>query len=480
MSKKTLNKENLLDLGAEKLAELVLDLVNGDANLKRRVRFELSAAQGPKDIAADVRKRLTSLRRATSFLDWRKQRAFVKDLYDLVEVIEEKIAPDLPSDAFELLWTLLSIAPTIYERTDDSNGNVGDVFSSAMRAIENIASNVQLEPMTLADRLLDAIVDAGYGEFDGIIPATAPILGNEGLEHLKSATQNWSKTPPTEQELEGYSDWGIGTRSPEDIVQSIRDNTSSVILADIADAQGDVDAYMARYTAEQLTYGTIAPGVARRLLDANRVQEAMDVLERCEESERGKPFRMLSYEFDKVYEECLEKLGQTDELKRYLWGSFEQTLSETSLRKYLKLCPDFDDVEAEEKALTFAESYQHLSTAVGFFLQWPDHKRAAKVIESRFEELDGNCYYTLTPAAQALEGDYPLVATLMRRAMIEDTLDGAKSKRYRYAAQHLAECENCDNAISDYGPILNHEDFVAALRKKHPRKQAFWNRVEIA
>ena len=46
-------------------------------------------------------------------------------------------------------------------------------------------------------------------------------------------------------------------------------------MADIAYAQGDVDAYMARYSKEQLTYGTIAPDVARRLLDAGRVDEAM-------------------------------------------------------------------------------------------------------------------------------------------------------------------------------------------------------------
>lgn len=35
---------------------------------------------------------------------------------------------------------------------------------------------------------------------------------------------------------------------------------------------------MARYSAEQLTYGTIAPDVARRLIDAGRVQEALDII----------------------------------------------------------------------------------------------------------------------------------------------------------------------------------------------------------
>jgi hypothetical protein len=80
MSNKTLNKANLQKLGAERLAALVMELVQGSAALQRRAQLELSAAQGPKDVAADLRKRFASLRRAGSYLDARKQRALVKDL----------------------------------------------------------------------------------------------------------------------------------------------------------------------------------------------------------------------------------------------------------------------------------------------------------------------------------------------------------------------------------------------------------------
>ncbi|WP_274354476.1 DUF6880 family protein [Roseinatronobacter alkalisoli] len=79
MSRKTLNKANLEKLGADTLAALVMELVQGNAALQRRARMEQSAAQGPKDVAADLRKRFASLRRSTSYVDWRKQRALVKD-----------------------------------------------------------------------------------------------------------------------------------------------------------------------------------------------------------------------------------------------------------------------------------------------------------------------------------------------------------------------------------------------------------------
>jgi hypothetical protein len=474
MSKKTLNKQNLERLGAEKLAELVMELVQGNAALQRRARMELSAAQGPKEIAADVRKRFASLRRSKSWINWRNQRSLVKDLDGLLEIIEHKVAPHDPNEAFELAWLLLSIAPSIYERTDDSNGSIGDAMSFAVRLIEKIAPQVKLDPKTLADRILDSVVDAGYGEFDGIIPATVPILGDEGLEHLKTITNVWAETPPTESELEYYRSWGMVTSMPEEIVARNRKGTSSIILADIADAQGNVDAYMARYTEEQLTYGTIAPGVARRLLAAERVEEAMNIISLSREAENGKSLRLFRRDLDSVYQECLERLGRTDELKQHLWDTFTQTMSETSLRKYLKLVPDFEDIEAEEQALVLAERYPHLGGAISFLLKWPAHARAAKVIESRAAELDGNNYYTLTEAADALEPEYPLAATLLRRAMVQDTLDGAKHKRYRYAAKHLTECAASDVMISDYGDFPSHERFVAEMRDKHGRKHGFW------
>ncbi|SFP92590.1 DUF6880 family protein [Tranquillimonas alkanivorans] len=63
MPKKTLNQANLKILGAEKLAALVMDLVQESADLQRRARMELSAAQGLGEVAADLRKRFASLRR---------------------------------------------------------------------------------------------------------------------------------------------------------------------------------------------------------------------------------------------------------------------------------------------------------------------------------------------------------------------------------------------------------------------------------
>jgi hypothetical protein len=71
--KAAVNLANLEALGAKRLAEILLELGSGDAGIKRRLRLELSAEAGAEAVAADIGKRLTTLRQARSFVDWHRQ-----------------------------------------------------------------------------------------------------------------------------------------------------------------------------------------------------------------------------------------------------------------------------------------------------------------------------------------------------------------------------------------------------------------------
>jgi hypothetical protein len=88
MSKKTLNEANLEALGAGRLAHLLIEVSTGSAEIKRRLRLELSHSLGPEELARDVQKRLTSIRRSTSFVGWRKRKALIKDKCDKVKQLE--------------------------------------------------------------------------------------------------------------------------------------------------------------------------------------------------------------------------------------------------------------------------------------------------------------------------------------------------------------------------------------------------------
>jgi hypothetical protein len=82
------------------------------------------------------------------------------------------------------------------------------------------------------------------------------------------------------------------------------------------------------------------------------------------------------------------------------------------------------ETEAAVAALDSVEAQAHPVTAIRFLVDWPAPARAAWVVLARSTDLDGDRFETLTPAAEALAAEHPLAATLMRRAMIEDTLRG--------------------------------------------------------
>jgi len=75
---------------------------------------------------------------------------------------------------------------------------------------------------------------------------------------------------------------------------------------------------------------------------------------------------------------------------------------------------------------------------------------------SRNEEIDGDRYELLDPAASLIEGKYPLAAVLLRRALIEVTLRKGRATRYKHAARHVREIDSLNSQIGDYGNFETH------------------------
>lgn len=477
MAGKSLNKKNLQALGAETLAELLLEAVKGDAARQRRVRMALSSDQSAKEVAADIHKRLAQIRRARSWISARAQRTLAKELTGIIEVILTSVAPDDVRLAFDLLWTLLQITPDIHARTNDGNGTISEVMDCAIAAVQTLAPRLDRNPDQLAGQVFEALQDNGYGQFDGVIPALSEALGVAGLTALKTraeATLDTSVTPNSTEHVGVV----LSAKRRLEMATDRRDRTIRKILSDIADAQGDVDAWLSQYSAQQLTYHTIAPDAARRLLAAGRAEEALQTIEACIASNDRKDRFFDTPEVDSAHFACLEALDKETDLRHAMWVRFETRLCAETLRRYVSRLPDFEDDQALLDAQAHVENHHDLLRGLIFCLNWPDPGLAAYLVMSRPEELDGNAYELLTPISKLLEAEHPLAATLVWRSMITFALQNNRTKRYRHAARHLASCSNAEMAITDYGNLQSHDAFVADLRRKHPRKNAFWDRID--
>ena len=475
MSKKTLNKANLADLGAERLADLLIEVSQGSADIKRRLRLELSHNLGATELAHEVRKRLASLRKSKSFVNWRKRKALVKDLNTQVVMIVNKIAPDDPRTAFDLLWQFIELAPSLYERADDRRGDICAVFRSAILHFSDIAPCTDVDAETLADCVWRIVSDNGYGEWDGIISILAPTLGEAGLSYLKAHVERFADTPLFEPEVEHEAILFLRElRGEADHSAERKQRFIQQCLQEIATASGDTDAYIGQYSSEDLRNKVVAAEVAMLLLKDNKAKDALALLSNV--ADDGGSFGQEQW--DDAYISTLTVLGRHNSAQAHRWLCFENRLSIDHLHAFLKGLPDFEDVEAEDRARACALTYPDVLQALHFCLKWSDLSTAAQLVEARADELDGDHYEFLTTAADALRERHPLAATLLWRAMINFALVEGRTSRFRDAASHINDCDTVAPKVDTFDTFPSHDRYVDELRVRHESETSFWAKFD--
>ncbi len=473
-SRTTLNAKNLETLGAAALADLLIEVSSGNAAAKRRLRLALAGGQGPKEAAAEVRKRLITLAKSRARVGWRQRKTLTDDLTAQRRAILDQIAPNDAVEAFDLAWQFLSLANGIFDRCEDSSGALMTLFRETVAQLAPLAEAVEIPPDRLADRILDALLANGYGQYDDLIANLTQSLGAEGLAHLKALVQSMADRVEPVPPRSEWQKVGVGlggTVYAHQLEERHRRRVIDKALKDIADATGDVDAFIAGYAPLARKLPVVATEIATRLLSAGRAAEALEALDAASLDARP------SDDWQDARLAALEALNRPEEAQAFRWQSFSRALAIPPLRAYLKRLPDFDDVEAEERAMAHALAYPNTTLALWFLTQWPALSHAATLVQTRGEELDGDHYEILAPAAEALADRYPLSAVLVLRCLIDFTLAKGRASRYAHAARHLAECARLDTMIGDYGEALPHTTYLAHLHREHPRKTSFWAEV---
>lgn len=447
-SKTTLNAKNLAALGADRLADLILEITKGNAGAKRRLRLELASEAGSGDVAREIRKRLSTIARSQSFIDWQGRNAFAADLDMQRRAIVSQVGPVDPNAAFELIWLFVALANGVYERCDDSTGRVQAVFHEACEDLIDLAEVAELDPLALADQLLAALTDDDYGHYPALISCLAPILGSLGLKQLKA---------------------GIAASEFD-----LPDNYAlRMALEQIADVEGDADAYIAQQSDLARKAPQVAAEIARRLLEAGRFEDAWKAINAPDEKDRG----WIPYEWEATRINVMQAMGQTEAARDFMWMCYARSLNADHLRAWLGGLPDFEDVDAETRAMEHALGFESFTTALHFLMNWPAIEQAATLITIRAAEIDGHHYELLGPASDALEDRHPLAATLLKRGLIDFALQNARVKRYRHATRHLRECKNLAARIDDFAQFETHEAYLEGLKQTHGKKTSFWGAV---
>jgi hypothetical protein len=457
-----LTVESLTKLGAKRLAEILIEEAGRNRQLNQALHMALAAETGPSEAGHEVRKRLAQLARPETFVPSEKARELASELGRLKSTIIEIIGAGNAKLAAELLWQLLDLHASVFERLDDSSGRVGALFRSACQDLGPLLKRANSKPDELATMVLTRITKNDYGIYDEIVFALNDALGGKGrneLRKLEKCRQAHLVSEKRAAVRPGHFDYKL----------------SRLLLAlrDIADCENDVDAFIDTYDGFDLTNPAYATEIAQRLLRAGRAEQALLYLDQGAPNDRNRHFKEL--EWADVRIGVLDALGRKDDAQALRFSLFERHLSAPHLKAYLKQFGDFEDVEAEDAALAQVERHGTVHAALAFLINWPALDRAARVVDARINEIDGDLYELLDPAASALEGKYPLAAVLLRRHLIDFTLRKARSTRYRHTVRHVREIESQQSDIKDYGRHESHAEFMARLKREHPRKPAFWS-----
>jgi hypothetical protein len=435
-SRKTLSAANLAALGAERLAEILMDAAEDDTALKRRLRMDLAAEVGPDHLAVEIGKRLAALEARRSRVHWRKYKAFVRDLTLLRAMIAGPLAAGDPRLALDLTWRFLGFADPALAQVDDSRGEVLAVFRAAAADLAALVPRARPDAVHLADHLVAALEADEDGVLDDLAPALVQVLDPPGLAAVRARLDTVFHSH---------------ARPPAAI---------RAALQAVLDALGDVDAYVATVPPAEARQPAAGAEIARRLLAAGRAEEALAALARSAPPPGGRALLPGAEAWEDIYLAALEADGQGALAQELRWAAFEKRLASDRLRAFLKRLADFDDVEAQDRALAYAQTFPAFTQALQFLVEWPAPAQAAALVLARAEEIEPGRSELLEAAAHMLEPRHPLAASLLLRAMVADTLRWGRVERAEAAHRQLDALAALAVQIADWGRVEDHAAFV--------------------
>ncbi|ESQ77262.1 DUF6880 family protein [Asticcacaulis sp. AC402] len=468
-SKTTLNEKNLEALGAERLAALLMEISAGNANAKRRLRMELAGVESPDKLVHEIRKRLTSIGNATTNIGWRSLKAFKADLDSQRRLIVDQVVKASPGDALDLLWQFIFFSASVLERASDKSGDVFAIFQQACEDLEAIATAVRPDVPGLIEKVAFAVLINSYGQNDALIPILAPLLGPEGLREVRTRLLASGKAVETRPAAgtRRMSRWRRGRVQQREALRRSRSQIIHQALLEIADALGDVDAYITLQPDIRLP--EVAADVAERLLQAGRAEEALVVLD------KAKGERPVAWQTQRLT--ALEALNRGEEAQVFRLKVFHDSLNREFLKAYLKRLPDFDDIEAEEAAMDFVLTYPDVHAALNFLIAWPALDHAAKLVMARSADIRGRGDDIVPVATEKLAARYPLAAILLLRRMLDANLANYRDIDLVRAAEHFDEARRLAARVEDYSGFESQESYITELRIQHSRKHDFWTLV---
>ena len=399
----------------------------------------------------EIKAQFAALKRRKRFVDWREAVQFADELAGLLDDIEKLVAD--PRVGLELAIAFFKLDNAIFERVDDSSGQVSGVFCN--EAVDLFVHYAEEYPdkTWLSGVVFDLCLDDNYGVRDHLLDAACLYLETADLRAL----------------VERY--WPLSAEPAEFGMQKGLLEIES-LARQLVDPALLEQAYLAH---SKKLHSAACLDLAAVCLKAGQPAAALAWLERPD-------CRTSNHDFgadkrDDLLLKVYGQLGQTADLEATAWRRFRRHRSPESFQTVIDaLGPDKRSaLLAAEVALIHAGK-EYSAVDLKFLADMTQLDDAAKYVLDQRDTLDGDDYYTLRPLAKTLtKAGYQAAAVALYRSMIEAVLARTQSKYYPYAVRDVNSLRKLEAEMDDWSPLDSHASLMQHLYESHKRKYAFWN-----
>ena len=190
--------EQVERLGARRLAEIVVNHCHRDEGLHQTVRIALAASTPGGLLVKTLATAIDAVRASRHFYGYRESNDLAQELDRIRQGIAEYLLPARPRAAAELLGRLIRLDANVYERSDDSDGVIGDAIGEAVTDCGRAwAAAPERDPKILAAEVFDLFTSDEYGARREVITAFSEALGTSGLDELERMVHERLDHAPT-------------------------------------------------------------------------------------------------------------------------------------------------------------------------------------------------------------------------------------------------------------------------------------------
>lgn len=438
---------------ADTLSALLLELAGDHPEVQQRLE-RLQLADKPDRLAASFRKTLTAWRRQTRFLDYRAGIEWAAEAEAWLSQIERELLPRDPMAAVELAQSFIECDESIFNRADDSSGRLGDAMRGACRLWLQAAARCESPADAWPARLRRLAEADRLGAREALWLQADLLLSQAQLREMVTAF---------ECELDAAAVSG----SPASGEYRLALGALTLLSQALRDPDVHVRATLRRSPRPNSMQ---KQDFVLQYLDVGRPADALPWLEDPADWHPHTRLRLLA--------EVLRRLGQTERSAPIQQQVFEQTLSVDDFRTWLGHLAPPNQTSAHSRARELALDHHDPVTAARLLVEIGCYAQAEQVLVAEPSRITGQDYNWLVPLGRALEAQKCWRgATAVVRSLLDAILAKAYSPAYGHAARYWHQLQ----AIAEHGPnwppLQPHAEYVAALRRKHARKTAFWAQV---